>query len=88
MLVNITDKAIRNYRTYLSLVKLQPWFLSLQFKTYLWTELQHWFLRLQWKSCPWTKHSDDDDDDDYRYISNMQINCFLRNGRYLTVYIH
>ena len=32
---------------YLSLVKLQPWFLSLQWKTYLWIELQPWFLRLQ-----------------------------------------
>ena len=29
-------KAIRSYHTYSSLVKLQPWFLSLQWKTSLW----------------------------------------------------
>ena len=39
----------------LSLVKLQPWFLSLQWKTCLWTELQRWFLSLQWKTCLWTE---------------------------------
>ena len=39
--------------------KLQPWFLSLQWKTCLWTELKPWFLRLQWKTCPWAAHSDD-----------------------------
>ena len=43
MLVSITDKAMGSYPTYLSLVKLQPWFLSLQLKTCLWTELQPWF---------------------------------------------
>ena len=47
-------------RTYLSLVKLQPWFLSLQWKTCLLTELQPWFLRLQWKICSWAEHSGDD----------------------------
>ena len=30
-----------------SLLKLQPWFLSLRWKTCLWTEVQSWFLRLQ-----------------------------------------
>ena len=29
------------YRTYLSLVKLQPWLLSLRRKTCLWAELKH-----------------------------------------------
>ena len=53
-----------SYPTYLSLVKLQPSFLSLQLKACPWTELQSWFLRLQWKTCPWVEHSDDDDDDD------------------------
>ena len=50
------------HRTYLSLVKLLPWFISLQWKTYLWAELQPWFLRLQWRTCPWAEHSDDDGD--------------------------
>ena len=49
-------KARESYHTYLALVKLQPWFLSLQWKTCLWTELQPSFLRLQWKICPWAKH--------------------------------
>ena len=33
-------KATGCYRTYLYPVKLQPWFLSLQWKTCLWTDLQ------------------------------------------------
>ena len=33
-------KATRSNRTYLSLVKLQSWFLGLQWKTGLWTELR------------------------------------------------
>ena len=33
-------KATGSYRTYPSLVKLQPWFLSLRWKTCLWAELQ------------------------------------------------
>ena len=53
-------KPMASYRTYLSLIKLQPWLLSLQWKTCLWTELQLWFLRLQWKTCPWAEHSDND----------------------------
>ena len=32
-----------SYGTYLSLVKLQPWFLSLRWKTYLWAELQPFY---------------------------------------------
>ena len=34
----VQRKAIESYRTYSSLVKLQPWFLSLQLKTCLWAE--------------------------------------------------
>ena len=40
-------KATRSYRTYSSLVKLQPWFLSLRWKTCLWAELRPWCLNLQ-----------------------------------------
>ena len=43
-------------RTYSSLVKLQPRFLSLQFKTCIWAELQPWCLSLQWRTCPWAEH--------------------------------
>ena len=53
-----------NYRTYSYLVKLQPRFLSLQWKTCLWAELQPWHPNLQWRTCPWAEDSDDDDDDD------------------------
>ena len=35
------------------LVTLQPWLLSLQWKTWLWPELQPRVLRLQWRTCPW-----------------------------------
>ena len=37
-------KASKSCRTYLSLVKLQPWFLSSEWKRSLWAELQPWFL--------------------------------------------
>ena len=43
-------KATGSYRTYSIPSKLQAWFPSLQWKTYLWTELQPWFLRLQQKT--------------------------------------
>ena len=46
-------KATGRYRTYSSLVKLQPRFLSLQWKTCLSAELQPWCLSLQWRICPW-----------------------------------
>ena len=46
-----------SYRTYSYVLKLQPWFLSLRWKTCLWAELQRWCLSLQWKTCPWTEHS-------------------------------
>ena len=49
-------KATGGYRTYSSLVKLQPRFLSLQWKTCLWAELQPWCLSLLWRTCPWTEH--------------------------------
>ena len=53
-------KATGSYNTYSSLVKLQPWLLSLRWKVCLWAELQSWFLSLQWKTCPWAEHTDDD----------------------------
>ena len=40
------QKATGSYCTYSSLVKLQPRFLSLQWKTCLWAELQPWYLSL------------------------------------------
>ena len=43
------------------LVKLQPRFMSLQWKTWLWAELQPWCLSLQWRTCPWAEHDDDDE---------------------------
>ena len=55
------QKAMGSYRTYPSIAELQPWFLSLQWKTCLWTELQLWFLSLQWRICPWAEHTDDYD---------------------------
>ena len=36
--------------------KLQPKFLSLQWKTCLWADLQPWWLSLQWRTCPWAEH--------------------------------
>ena len=50
------QKAMGSYHTYSSLVKLQPWFLSLQWMTCLSAELQPWFLSLQWMTCPWVEH--------------------------------
>ena len=47
---SLMRKAAGSYRTYLSPVKLQPWFISLQWKTCLWTQPRPWFLRLQWKT--------------------------------------
>ena len=43
-----------SYRTYSSLVKLQPWFLSLRWKTCLCAEC---FLSLPWKTCLWAEHT-------------------------------
>ena len=40
-----------------SLVKLQPWFLSLQWKTCLCAQQQPRFLGLQWRTYPWVEHS-------------------------------
>ena len=45
-----------SYRTYLSLVKVQILFLSLQCKTCLWAELHSWCLSLQWRTCPLAEH--------------------------------
>ena len=44
-------KETGSYRTYSSLVKLQPWFLSLWWDTCLWAELQPWFLSLRGRSA-------------------------------------
>ena len=41
-------------------VKLQPWFLSLRWKTCFWVELRPWCMSLQWKASPWAELSDDD----------------------------
>ena len=45
-------KAMGSYRTYSSLVKLQPRFLSLQWKTCLWAELQPWYVEFAVKDLP------------------------------------
>ena len=53
-------KQTGSYRTYSSLVKLQPCFLSLRWKTFLLVELQPKFLHLLWRTCSWAELSDDD----------------------------
>ena len=53
-------KETGSYCTYSYLVKLQPRFLSLQWKTCLWAKLRPWFLSLQWRTCTWAEYSDDD----------------------------
>ena len=64
--------------TYLSVVKLQPWFLNLQWKTCLSTELQPWFLPLQWNTCPCAEHSGGDDDDvRFNYLIYLFIHPFI-----------
>ena len=45
-------KVMGSYRTYSSLVKLQPKFLSLQWKTCLWAELQPWCLSFAVNDLP------------------------------------
>ena len=49
-------KATGSYSTYSSLVKLQPRFLNLQWKTWIWAELQPWCLSLQCRTFPWAEH--------------------------------
>ena len=44
----------------LSIVKLQLGFLSLQWKTCIWTDLQPCFPHLEGNACPWTEHFEDD----------------------------
>ena len=75
-----------SYRTYSSLVKLQPWFVCLWWKTYLEVELQPWCL-----SMLRAEHYDDDDDDDddevdYDDDSTQETFCcgvhMLTNERY------
>ena len=65
-----------SYRTYLYPVKLQPWFLNLQWKTCLWKKLQPWSLRLRWKICPWVEHSDGDMSCDTKAGHPVWIICF------------
>ena len=62
-----------------SLVKLQPWFLSLLWKTCLWAELQPRFLCMQWRTCPWAVHSDDDDDDDEYLMLSSEVFNYLHD---------
>ena len=52
-------KGTWSYRTYPSLVKLHPGFLSLRWKTCLWVELRPWFLCVNWRIYPWAVYSDD-----------------------------
>ena len=73
-------KATGSYHTYLSLVKLQSWFLSLQPKTSLWTELQPWLLRLQWKNCSRAENSDDDDDELAYGLKRLQYHSSSLNN--------
>ena len=47
-------KVTGSYRTYLFLVKLQPWFLNLQWKTFSWAEYS----------------DDDDDDANIKFEEN------------------
>ena len=54
-------KATGSYRIYLSLVKLQLWFLSLRWKTCLWAERSD------------DDDDDDDDDDEYHNFSILII---------------
>ena len=54
-------KATGSYRTYSSRVKLQPRFLSLQWKTCLWAELRPLFLSLRWRTCSWAEYYHEDD---------------------------
>ena len=56
-----------------SLVKLEPWFLSLRWKTCLWALLQPWCLNLQIGTCPWAEHSNGDDDDENNCITGYSI---------------
>ena len=56
-------KPTGSYRTYSSLVKLQPSFLSLQWKTCLWAELQPWCLVCS--EGPALGQKTDDDDSNY-----------------------
>ena len=49
-------KATGICRSYSLLVKLQPRFLSLQWKTCLWAEFQPWYPSLQWRICLWAEH--------------------------------
>ena len=63
-------KAKESYRIYLSIVKLQLWFISLQWKTCPWAEhsddddddVAVFINSLQWETCPCAEYCDDDDD--------------------------
>ena len=74
-------KATGSYLTYSSLVKLQPWFLSLRWKTCLSAEFQ---LGSEFavKSCPWAELSDDDDilDFENRKRTKFQSNWSISFG--------
>ena len=57
---SVVRKATGSYRTYLSVVKLQLWLLSLRWKTCLRQNFTFGSLHLQWRTCPWAEHCDDD----------------------------
>ena len=64
---NGVRKATESYRTYSSLVQLQPWFPSLRLKTCLWAELQPWCLSFAVKDLPLRRTHD------YIYIGRRVI---------------
>ena len=86
-------KATGSYCIYSSLVKLQPWFLNLRLKTYLWAELQPWCLSFQWKICLWAElqpwclsiqwkicawtEHSDDDDIIFYFLYQCYILCYF-----------
>ena len=55
----VVRKTTGSYRTYPCLVKLQPGFLKLHWKTCFRVELRPWFLSLQWRICHSGEYSDD-----------------------------
>ena len=62
------QKAMGSYHTYSSLVKLQPWFLSLQWKTCLRQNCSLGSCACCVRTCPWAEHSDDDDENKKKVV--------------------
>ena len=65
--------------------KLQPWFMSLRWKTCLWAELQPWCLSLQWKTCPWAEHWWWWWYCWYKYSVMLHLYCYILFQTYYTV---